>query len=91
MWYAYKDLVKFKFPRTANEMYHLRDAAPIKREMLEKGDLVFFRINNRGPPTMSGFIWAMVNSFSLRAPVRTFRLARWARITGRSITLARAV
>jgi murein DD-endopeptidase len=48
VWYAYKDLVKFKFPRTANEMYHLRDAAPIKREMLEKGDLVFFRINNRG-------------------------------------------
>lgn len=48
VWYAYKDLVKFKLPRTANEMYHLRDAAPIKRELLEKGDLVFFRINNRG-------------------------------------------
>ena len=48
VWYAYKDLVKYKFPRTANEMYHLHDAAPIKREMLEKGDLVFFRINNRG-------------------------------------------
>ena len=48
VWYAYKDLVKYKFPRTANEMYHLHDAAPIKRQMLEKGDLVFFRINNRG-------------------------------------------
>ncbi|MFT4274579.1 MAG: C40 family peptidase [Pantoea sp.] len=48
VWYAYKDLVKYKFPRTANEMYHLQDAAPIKRDMLEKGDLVFFRINNRG-------------------------------------------
>jgi len=48
VWYAYKDLVKFKLPRTANEMYHLRDASPVKREMLEKGDLVFFRINNRG-------------------------------------------
>ncbi|MDE1187517.1 MAG: C40 family peptidase [Pantoea sp.] len=48
VWYAYKDLVKYKFPRTANEMYHLRDAAPIKRDMLEKGDLVFFRINHRG-------------------------------------------
>jgi len=48
VWYAYKDLVKFKIPRTANEMYHLRDAAPIKRESLEKGDLVFFRINGRG-------------------------------------------
>lgn len=48
VWYAYKDLVKFKIPRTANEMYHLRDASPIKREELEKGDLVFFRINGRG-------------------------------------------
>lgn len=48
VWYAYKDLLKFKIPRTANEMYHLRDAAPIKRELLEKGDLVFFRINGRG-------------------------------------------
>lgn len=48
VWYAYKDLVKFKIPRTANEMYHLRDAAPVKRESLEKGDLVFFRINGRG-------------------------------------------
>ncbi|MBV4366543.1 C40 family peptidase [Erwiniaceae bacterium CMYE1] len=48
VWYAYKDLVKFKIPRTANEMYHLRDAASIKRNELEKGDLVFFRINGRG-------------------------------------------
>lgn len=48
IYYAYKDVVKIKMPRTANEMYHLRDAAPIKRSELEKGDLVFFRINNRG-------------------------------------------
>ncbi|EOS96823.1 hypothetical protein ETR_00750 [Erwinia tracheiphila PSU-1] len=48
VWYAYKGLVKFKIPRTANEMYHLRDAASIKRDDLEKGDLVFFRINGRG-------------------------------------------
>jgi len=48
VWYAYKDLVKFKIPRTANEMYHLRDAASVKRNELEKGDLVFFRINGRG-------------------------------------------
>ncbi len=47
VWYAYKDLVKFKIPRTANEMYHLHDAASIKRDELEKGDLVFFRINGR--------------------------------------------
>ena len=48
VWYAYKDLVKFKLPRTANEMYHLRDAAPVTRDKLEKGDLVFFRISKRG-------------------------------------------
>jgi murein DD-endopeptidase len=48
IYYAYKDVVKIKMPRTANEMYHLRDAAPIKKSELEKGDLVFFRINNRG-------------------------------------------
>lgn len=48
IYYAYKDVVKIKMPRTANEMYHLRDAAPIKRNELEMGDLVFFRINNRG-------------------------------------------
>ncbi|KAB8307588.1 peptidoglycan endopeptidase [Erwinia endophytica] len=47
VWYAYKDLVKFKIPRTANEMYHLRDAASVKRDELEKGDLVFFRIHSR--------------------------------------------
>lgn len=47
VWYAYKDLVKIKIPRTANEMYHLHDAAPVKRAELEKGDLVFFRISRR--------------------------------------------
>ncbi|MFJ5485133.1 C40 family peptidase [Pectobacterium actinidiae] len=48
VYYAYKDVVKIQIPRTANEMYHLRDAAPIKKSELESGDLVFFRINNRG-------------------------------------------
>ncbi|AFI90730.1 NlpC/P60 family protein [Pectobacterium parmentieri] len=48
VYYAYKDVVKIQIPRTANEMYHLRDAAPIKKSDLESGDLVFFRINNRG-------------------------------------------
>ncbi|RLM21261.1 endopeptidase [Brenneria alni] len=48
VYYAYKDVVKIPIPRTANEMYHLRDAAPIKKNELESGDLVFFRINNRG-------------------------------------------
>jgi len=48
VYYAFKDLVNFRIPRTANAMYHLRDAAPIRRNQLEKGDLVFFRIHSRG-------------------------------------------
>ncbi|GAB7197262.1 hypothetical protein OS11_35380 [Dickeya oryzae] len=48
VYYAYKDVVKIPIPRTANEMFHLRDAAPIKKSELESGDLVFFRITNRG-------------------------------------------
>lgn len=48
VYYAYKDVVKISIPRTANEMYHLRDAAPINKGELEIGDLVFFRINGRG-------------------------------------------
>ncbi|WP_024557684.1 C40 family peptidase [Franconibacter pulveris 1160] len=48
IYYAYKDLVKFRIPRTANEMYHLRDAAPVDRGELESGDLVFFRTQGRG-------------------------------------------
>ena len=38
VYYAYKDLVKFRIPRTANEMYHLRDASPVNRGELENGD-----------------------------------------------------
>lgn len=48
VYYAYKDLVKIRIPRTANEMYHLRDAAPIERSELKNGDLVFFRTQGRG-------------------------------------------
>ncbi|QOL14985.1 C40 family peptidase [Dickeya dianthicola] len=48
VYYAYKDVVRIPIPRTANEMFHLRDAAPIKKSELESGDLVFFRITNRG-------------------------------------------
>lgn len=48
VYYAYKDLVKFRIPRTANEMYHLRDAASVNRGELESGDLVFFRTRGRG-------------------------------------------
>lgn len=48
VYYAYKDLVKFRIPRTANEMYHLRDARAVDRGELESGDLVFFRTRGRG-------------------------------------------
>ena len=48
IYYAYKDVVRIRMPRTANEMYHLRDAAPVKKDDLESGDLVFFHISNRG-------------------------------------------
>lgn len=48
IYYAYKDLVKFRIPRTANEMFHLRDAASVDRGELESGDLVFFRTRGRG-------------------------------------------
>jgi murein DD-endopeptidase len=48
IYYAYKDVVRIHMPRTANEMFHLRDAAPIKKDDLESGDLVFFHITNRG-------------------------------------------
>lgn len=48
VYYAYKDLVKIHIPRTANEMYHLRDARPVDRDELQSGDLVFFRTRGRG-------------------------------------------
>lgn len=48
VYFAYKDLVKFSIPRTADEMYHLRDASPVPRSELRKGDLVFFRTEGRG-------------------------------------------
>jgi len=48
VYYAYKDLVKFRIPRTANEMYHLRDASPVDTGELQSGDLVFFRTQGRG-------------------------------------------
>jgi murein DD-endopeptidase len=48
VYFAYKDLVKIRIPRTANEMYHLRDARAVDRGELESGDLVFFRTRGRG-------------------------------------------
>lgn len=50
VYYAYKDLVKIRIPRTANEMYHLRDAAPIERSELKNGDLCSFVRRGAAPP-----------------------------------------
>lgn len=36
VYYAYQDLLSIKIPRTANEMYHLRDAAPVKKNRATK-------------------------------------------------------
>lgn len=47
IYYAYKDFLKFKIPRTANAMYHSRNAKQISRSALQRGDLVFFKINRR--------------------------------------------
>lgn len=48
VYYAYKDVVKFRMPRTANEMYHMNKATSVNRNALRKGDLVFFRLSRRG-------------------------------------------
>lgn len=47
IYYAYKDILKFKIPRTANAMYHSKNAKPVSRAALQRGDLVFFKINQR--------------------------------------------
>lgn len=46
IYYAYKDEVKIKMPRTAQEMYYSPYAQRIKKCNLERGDLVFFQIHN---------------------------------------------
>lgn len=73
VYYAYKDLVKFRIPRTANEMYHLRDAAPIERGELKNGDWSFSVPKVAVQPITSVFTWVTVNLFSHRAAVRKFK------------------
>ncbi len=73
VYYAYKDLVKIHIPRTANEMYHLRDARPVDRDELQSGDLVFFRTRGRGAADHVGVYVATENSFSRRAQVVIFK------------------
>ncbi len=73
VYYAYKDLVKIHIPRTANEMYHLRDARPVDRDELQSGDLVFFRTRGRGAADHVASTSATENSFSRRAQVVIFK------------------
>ena len=89
VWYAYKDVVKFKIPRTANEMYHLRDAAPVNRQSLEKAIWSFSALITAAPPITLAFILATVVLFSRRAPVKIFKSASSAMITGSAIMSAR--
>lgn len=64
VYYAYKDLVKIRIPRTANEMYHLRDAAPIERSELKNGDWSSSVLRDAVQPIMSACMSATANLFS---------------------------
>lgn len=90
VYYAYKDLVKIRIPRTANEMYHLRDAAPIERSELKNGDLVFFRTQDAVQPIMSACMSATANLFSHRARARKFKSLLSVKTTGSATMLALA-
>lgn len=90
VYYAYKDLVKFRIPRTANEMYHLRDAAPIDREELKMAIWCSSALRDAAPPTTLAFMSATANLSSRRAAVRKSRSRRSAKITGNATTLALA-
>ena len=83
--------MKIRIPRTANEMYHLRDAAPIERSELKNGDLVFFRTQGRGTADHVACMSATANLFSHRAAVRKSRSHRSAKITATPLCRARRV
>lgn len=88
VYYAYKDLVKIRIPRTANEMYHLRDAAPIERSELKTatGLSVLRTRYSRSCRRMS----ATANLFSHRAQVRKFKSLLSVKTTGSATMLALA-
>lgn len=88
VYYAYKDLVKIRIPRTANEMYHLRDAAPIERSELKNGDWSFSVLRDAAQPIMSACMSATANLFSHRAQVRKFKSLLSVKTTGSATMLA---
>lgn len=48
IFFAYNKHLASKLPRTANEMYHYKQAHPIAKRDLKRGDLVFFGIHSEG-------------------------------------------
>lgn len=73
VYYAYKDLVKFRIPRTANEMYHLRDAAPIERGELKMAIWSSFVPGAAERPITSASTSETVSLFSHRVAGRKFK------------------
>lgn len=47
IFYAFNPLLAAKLPRTANEMYHYRQALDVAGNDLRRGDLLFFGIHSR--------------------------------------------
>lgn len=47
IFYAFNPLLAAKLPRTANEMYHYRQALDVADNDLRRGDLLFFGIHSR--------------------------------------------
>ena len=47
IFYAFNPLLAAKLPRTANEMYHYRQALDVADHDLRRGDLLFFGIHSR--------------------------------------------
>jgi len=48
VFFAYNKLLATKLPRTANEMYHYKQAHPVAKRDLKRGDLIFFGIHSGG-------------------------------------------
>ncbi len=87
VYYAYKDLVKIRIPRTANEMYHLRDAAPIERSELKNSNIITV-LRDAAQQIMSACMSATANLFSHRAQVRKFKSLLSVKTTGSATMLA---
>lgn len=47
IFYAFNPLLAARLPRTANEMYHYRQARDVADNDLRRGDLIFFGIHSR--------------------------------------------